>query len=190
MTRALVAVLVTLGLAAPASAAPPELFVRESPWDTHEEVGDWIPLATAPVTNYVGGYEIGYRMQAAGFQRAALTVTGVPDGVPTQPPGTAPFCGGHNGAVGEISSLGQELQFEGNGRYTVSVSVLAGDRGDCLTQGETATGAFDVAAMVAPAVTGELVLRRTSAGQRHPARDRAGAARWLAGRSVHARLRR
>ena len=89
MTRALIAGTITLGLAAPASAAPPELFVRESPWDTHEEVGDWIPLATAPVTNYVGGYEIGYRMQAAGFQRAALTVTGVPDGVPTQPPGTS-----------------------------------------------------------------------------------------------------
>lgn len=168
MTRALIAVLITLGLAAPASAAPPELFVRESPWDTHEEVGDWIPLATAPVTNYVGGYEIGYRMQAAGFQRAALTVTGVPDGVPTQPPGTAPFCTGRNGAVGEIASLGQELQFEGNGRYTVSVSVLAGDRGDCLTAGETATGFFDVAALLTPTVTGELVLRRISPGSGTP----------------------
>ena len=164
MTRALIVLLITLGLAAPAAAAPPELFVRESPWDTHEEVSDWIPLAGAPVTNYVGGYEIGYRVQTAGFQRAALTVTGVPDGVPTQPPGTAPFCTGRSGAVGEIASLGQELQFEGNGRYTVSVSVLAGDRGDCLTAGETATGFFDVAAMLTPAATGELVLRRTSPG--------------------------
>ena len=69
---------------------------------------------------------------------------------------------------GEIVSLGQELQFEGNGRYTVSVSVLAGDRGDCLTAGETATGSFDVAAMLTPTVTGELVLRSHVAGRRTP----------------------
>lgn len=160
MTRGLIALLVFLGLAAPASAAPPELFVRESPWWSHEEVSDWLPLATAPVSTFVGGYEIGYRLQTAGFQRAALRVTGVPDGVPTQPYHVTPVCVGRNGAVGDIVTMEQELQFEGNGRYTVAVSVLPGDRGDCLTQGETATGSWDVAATLAPTVIGELVLRR------------------------------
>jgi hypothetical protein len=168
VTRALIALLVTLGLAAPAAAAPPELFVRESPWDTHEEVSDWIPLATAPVSTFVGGYEIGYRLQTAGFQRAAVRVTGVPDGVPTQPSFVTPVCVGRNGAVGDIVTMEQELQFEGNGRYTVAVSVLPGDRGDCLTQGETATGSWDVAATLAPTVIGELVLRRTSPGSGTP----------------------
>jgi hypothetical protein len=156
VTRALIAVLLLTAFAAPASAAPPELFVRESPWDTHEPVSGWLPLATAPVSTYVGGYEIGYRLQVGGFQRAALTIAAVPQAVPVQ----APFCTGRNGAAGEIVSAGPELQFAGNGTYTVSVSVLAGTSGDCLTQGETATGSFGVAAMAAPTVVGSLVLRR------------------------------
>jgi hypothetical protein len=160
VTRALIAVLVALAFApASAAAAPPELFVRESPWDTHEPVSDWMPLAAAPVSTYVGGYEIGYRLQVAGFQRVALTIASVPHGVLMQP-NSAPFCTGRNGAAGDIVSAGPELQFEGNGTYTVSVSVLAGDRGDCLTQGETATGSFGVSALVAPTVVGELILRR------------------------------
>ena len=56
------------------------------PWDTHEPASDWIPLAAAPSLDYLGGYEIGYRLQASGepneFQRVALRVAGVPDGRP------------------------------------------------------------------------------------------------------------
>src|SRR5689334_15869617 len=159
MKRLLLILVVSLMFAAPAAAAPPELFVRESPWDTHEPVSDWIPLASAPVSSYVGGYEIGYRLQVAGFQRAALTIAAVPHGA-TVLPNSAPYCTGRNGAAGDIVSAGGELQFEGNGTYTVSVSVLAGDRGDCLTQGETATGSFGVAAALTPTVVGQLVLRR------------------------------
>ena len=128
-------------------------------------------------------------MQAAGFQRAALTVTGVPDGVPTQPPGTAPFCTGRNGAVGEIASLGQELQFEGNGRYTVSVSVLAGDRGlpdgggdrdRLLRRRRVAHADRDRGARPAPH------LHRAAALPRSRTEPRGGSA----GRSVHASVRR
>jgi hypothetical protein len=110
------------------------------------------------VTSYVAGYEIGYRLQAAGFQRVALTVAGVPDGAPSQPYNATPFCVGRNGAAGDIVAAGPELQFEGNGRYTVSVSVGAGM--DCTTAGETATGAFDVAARPAVSVAGEPVVHR------------------------------
>jgi hypothetical protein len=146
------AVLASLGLAAPAQAAAPELFVRLQPWDTHEAVSDWIPLASAPTFGYVGGYEIGYRLQVAGFQQAALTVTGVPDGQPTQPSNAEPFCVGRNGAAGTIVAAGPELQFEGNGTYSVKVSVGGAD---CTTAGESATASFTVAASAVPVLVGE-----------------------------------
>ena len=66
------------------------------PWDTHEPAGDWIPLASAPALEYLGGYQIGYRLQASGepneLQRVALTVAGVPDGQPSQPYNAQPYC--------------------------------------------------------------------------------------------------
>jgi hypothetical protein len=159
--RALAAVagaLASVVVAAPASAfSPPELFVRLQPWNTHEAVSDWIPLASAPVLNYLGGYQVGYRLQASGqpneFQRAALAVAGVPDGVPTQPSASPPYCVGRAGAVGSIVEAGPELQFEGDGRYTVTVSVGAGL--DCQSAGASTTASFDVDVHVAPALVGE-----------------------------------
>jgi hypothetical protein len=45
----LAAVLASLAVAAPASAAGPELFVRLQRGDiTHQPASDWIPLASAP----------------------------------------------------------------------------------------------------------------------------------------------
>ena len=139
MTRARVLAVVagalaTAVLAAPAAAfTAPELFVRMQPWDTHEPASDWIPLAAAPALDYLGGYEIGYRLQASGepneFQRVALTVAGVPDGVPTQPLAAPPYCVGRAGTVGTIVAAGPELQFEGTGTYTVTVSVGPGAGG-------------------------------------------------------------
>jgi hypothetical protein len=142
----------TLVLAAPASAAAPELFVRTQKWDTHEETGAWMPLAAAPSLDYLGGYEIGYRLQTAGFQRVALTIAAVPDGAPTQPSNAPPYCVGRSGAVGDIVPAGPELQFEGNGTYTVKVSVGPGL--DCLTSGESNTGSFAVDVHVAPSLVG------------------------------------
>jgi hypothetical protein len=148
----------SLTVAVPASAfAPPELFVRPQTWSTHEPAGDWIPLATAPALNYLGGYLIGYRLQASGqpneFQRVALAVTGVPDGSPTQPSASSPFCVGRAGAPGTIVEAGPELQFEGNGAYSVSVSVGAGL--DCQTAGASTAAAFSVDVHVAPVQVGE-----------------------------------
>jgi hypothetical protein len=142
-------------LVTPAVAAPPELFVRTQKWDTHEETGPWLPLASAPALNYLGGYEIGYRRQTAG-ERVALTIVGVPDGTPTQPSNDEPFCVGS--FPGEIVSAGPELQFEGSGPYTVKVSVGAGM--DCTTAGESSTGSFSVDAPVAPTLVGAPLIFR------------------------------
>jgi hypothetical protein len=110
---ALLGVLVSLLLAAPAGAVftPPELFVRAQLGGIeHQPASDWIPLSAAPTFNYIGGFQIGYRLQATGvngnFQTAALTILGVPDGQPTQPTNTPPYCVGKNGTAGEITPVG------------------------------------------------------------------------------------
>jgi hypothetical protein len=166
-------VLASVACAAPASAfTPPELFVRMQPWDTHEPVSDWIPLASAPALNYLGGYQVGYRLQASGqpheFQRVAMTIARVPDGSPTQPFASPPYCVGRAGAVGEIVDAAAELQFEDDGAYTVTVSVGAGSEGssDCLS-GPSTTGTFSVDVHVAPELVGRPVNFRATP----PARD-------------------
>jgi hypothetical protein len=148
-------VIASLVLAAPAVAAPPELFVRIQRWDTHEETGPWLPLASAPAINYLGGYEVGYRRQSP-TERVALTIVGVPDGTPTQPSNDEPFC--VSSFPGDIVSAGPELQFEGSGSYTVKVSVGAG--ADCTTAGESSSGSFTVDAPVTPSVVGAPLIYR------------------------------
>ncbi len=70
--------------------------MRAQTWDTHEPAGDWLPIASAPSIAYVGGYEIGYRLQDSGepnqLQRVALRIAGVPDGQPSQPYNAEPYC--------------------------------------------------------------------------------------------------
>ena len=166
-------ILTGLVAAAPAGAAfsPPELFVRPQPWDTHEPVGDWMPLASAPALDYVGGYEIGYRLQASGepnqLQRVALTVTGVPDGQPSQPYNATPFCVTRVGTPGDIVAAGPELQFEGEGAYAVRVSVgpSSGGASGCLS-GESSTGSFAVTSRSVPSLVGSpLSFRATPAAE-------------------------
>jgi hypothetical protein len=142
--RALLGLIAGTALVAPAQAfAAPELFVRMQRWDTHEPASDWIPLASGPSLNYLGGYEIGYRLETAGFQQVSLTVDAVPDGRPTQ---ASPFCVGRSGAAGDIQAAGPELQFEGVGTYTVTVRIC--------TSGSSSSGSFRVDAPVAPSVVG------------------------------------
>jgi hypothetical protein len=145
-TLAATAVLVaSLALAAPASAAP-ELFVRMQPWNDSEPVSDWIPLASTPSLDYLAGYQIGYKLQSAS-ESAQLTVTGVPDGTPTQPYNDPPDCEPQLGTPGDIVTIGSQLQFEGDGTYTVSVSVGCGS--------PSSTGSFTVTTMVAPLLVGQ-----------------------------------
>ena len=154
-------VLASLACAAPAAAqlTAPELFVRPQPWDTHEPAGDWQPLASAPVLEYTGGYQIGFRMQASGEpanrQSIALSVAGVPDGQPSQPYNATPYCVIRAGAPGEIQEAAPELQFEGDGAYTVTVSIGPGAAGGtACAGGPSTTGAFTVVARAAPRLIG------------------------------------
>lgn len=159
MKRVLLGLVASLVLATPAQAfTPPELFVRTQRWDTHEESGPWLPLASAPALNYLGGYQIGYKLQdsaaANDFQTVALTIVSVPDGDPTQP-NNEPFCVGRAGTPGTIVEAGPELQFEGDGTYTVKVNVGDGPAGTaCLSEPST-TGSFRVPTRVTPTLFGQ-----------------------------------
>jgi hypothetical protein len=154
----------------PAGAfTPPELYVRLTHANStdHTPVSDWMPLSAAPRLNWLGGYEIGYVFQDAPGsghpQRAALKVTGVPDGNPTQPHNT-PYCTRGPGTVGAIVPVGVPIQFEGSGAYAVSVSVgpPSGGPNDCMAGPGTATstGSFTVDAPAAPAVAGSPLVFR------------------------------
>jgi len=167
---AVAGVLASLLLAAAPAAAftPPELFVRAQTWDTHEETGPWLPLASAPTLNFLGGYEIGYRLQESPDQyerqNVALQVTGVPDGAPTQPSNASPYCGTRAGTVGDIVAVAPELQFEGVGSYAVKVSIgpSAGGPADCLS-GPSSAGSFGVDVHVAPELVGTPYVHRDRA---------------------------
>jgi hypothetical protein len=97
----LLGIVASLLLASPASAAftPPELFIRLM--KEGQPASDWMPLSSPPVLNWLGGYQIGFRLQPTGvgsgpgnFQTIALTYTGVPDGSPSQPLTVPPYCTG------------------------------------------------------------------------------------------------
>jgi hypothetical protein len=158
LLAALAGLIASVALPASASAfTPPELYVRLQTWNTHEAASGWMPLASASRLNYLAGYQIGYKLQpspeANNFQRVALTVTGVPDGDPTQPYNAAPYCVGRAGAAGTIVEAGPELQFEGDGRYSVKVSI--GADLDCVTAGQSSSGSLSIDVHAAPAVVGE-----------------------------------
>jgi hypothetical protein len=172
-----------LGLAAgllwtvPAGAfTPPAIYVRLAHANSidHTAQSDWIALSTAPHLKWIGGYEIGYAFEDAPgpthVQHAALQVTGVPDGQPTQPR-NQPYCLGGPGTVGTIVPVSAEaVQFEGVGTYTVTVSVgpPSGGPKDCMVPGPataSATGSFTVDMPVTLAVVGHpLAFRAKSIG--------------------------
>jgi hypothetical protein len=158
----LLGICASLLLASPASAAftPPELFVRLQRADiTHEPASDWIALAAAPQLDYIGGFQIGYRLQRTGvngnFQTAALAITGVPDGQPTQPGNSPPYCVGKNGTEGVITPVGSEIQFEGDGTYSFSVSLGDTAGTGCVGGPATTAASFAVDVHVAPQRTGD-----------------------------------
>ena len=158
----LLGICASLLLASPASAAltAPELFVRLQRADiTHEPASDWIALAAAPQLDYIGGFQIGYRLQRTGvngnFQTAALSITGVPDGQPTQPSNSPPYCVGKNGTEGAITPVGSEIQFEGDGTYSFSVSLGDTIGTGCVGGPATTAASFTVDVHVAPQRTGD-----------------------------------
>jgi hypothetical protein len=158
----LLGICASLVLASPAGAAftAPELFVRLQRADiSHEPASDWMALAAVPGLDYIGGFQIGYRLQPTGvngnFQAAALAITGVPDGQPTQPSNTPPYCVGKNGTAGTITPVGAEIQFEGDGTYSFSVSLGDTTGTGCVGGPATTAASFTVDVHVAPQLVGE-----------------------------------
>jgi len=150
----LLAVLAVLAFAAPASAFdPPELFVRTS---DPTAPGPWLALASAPTFEYMGPVDIGMRVQPSpavrNRQAVVWSATSVPDGQPTQPTNNPPTCVNVIGEVGEIVQVSPLLQYEGNGSYTVAVSV-GPDTDSCKT-GPTTSGSFTYAAHSDPHLDG------------------------------------
>jgi hypothetical protein len=161
----LVGIVASLLLASPASAAftPPELFIRLM--KDGQPASDWMPLSSPPVLNWLGGYQIGFRLQPTGvgsgpgnFQTIALTYTGVPDGSPSQPSTVPPYCIGRNGTAGEIQSVVEiPIQYEGNGTYAFTVTLGPGPtQTGCFGAGSQTTNAsFGVDVHVAPQLVGQ-----------------------------------
>jgi hypothetical protein len=177
VTRALAAAVLALALlpaSASAAFSPPELFIKLQPWTSHEAVSDWIPLASAPTVDYLGGYQIGYRLQPSdaeyGRQLVAMTINATPDGTVTQPHAAPPYCSTQAGAAGTIVDVAPEMQFDGVGTYTITVAIGpdGGDEDDCLT-GPSTTASFTVASGATPRVVGTPFSFRSK-----PARDNPG----------------
>jgi hypothetical protein len=127
-----------------------------------EPASDWMPLTSSPVFNWLGGYEIGFRLQTSAegnnFQTVALTFTGVPDGRPTQPLLMPPYCVGRGGTPGTIMPVDEiPIQFEGDGAYSIAVSLGPGpaQTGCFGAGGRTTNASFGVAVHVAPELVGD-----------------------------------
>jgi hypothetical protein len=170
LRTALLGLLASLLWAAPAGAfTAPALYLRLAHANSTDptSASGWMPLSAAPRLNWLGGYEIGYAFEdapgAGASQHAALQITGVPDGHPTQPLNT-PYCSGGPGTVGAIVPIGTVIQFEGSGVYTATVSVgpPSGGPNSCIAGPGTASssGSFTVDAPVAPTLFGRPLIFR------------------------------
>ena len=159
MRALLVAVLASLALATPASAfTPPELFVRLM--QEGQPASDWMPLSSPPLLNWIGGYQVGFRLQPSAqgnnFQTISLTYTGVPDGSPSQPLTGSPYCIGRAGTPGEIQSVVEiPIQYEGNGTYSFAATLGPGPTQTGCVGGQTTNGSFAVDVHVAPQLIGQ-----------------------------------
>jgi hypothetical protein len=160
----LLGILASLLLATPASAFDtPVLYLRLM--KEGQPASDWMPLTSAPVLNWIGGYQVGFALQPTGvgpgpanFQTVALTYTGVPDGSPSQPLTVPPYCIGRNGAEGEIQPVVEiPIQYEGNGTYSFTVTLGPGptQTGCFGMDGKTASASFGVDVHVTPQLIGQ-----------------------------------
>jgi hypothetical protein len=155
----LLGILASLFLAAPARAdfIAPELFIRLM--SEGQPASDWMPLSSPPVFNWIGGYQIGFRLQPStdgnNRQTVALTYTGVPDGSPSQPLTGSPYCIGRAGTAGEIQSVVEiPIQYEGNGTYSFTVTLGPFPAQSGCVGGKTTSASFAVDTHVAPQLVG------------------------------------
>ena len=107
------------------------------------------------------------------FQRVALAVTGVPDGSPTQPSASSPFCVGRAGGAGD-DRRGRARAPVRRRRRVQRECRSVGAGLDCQAAGASTAGAFSVDVHVAPAQVGEPQSFRVTPLTGEPVRRRSG----------------
>jgi hypothetical protein len=136
-------------VAAPAQAlSPPDVFLQELD-ASDQPTGAWIPFQGAHMHS-VNGYEIGVRLQDTGQpgnpQRFLVQVTSVPDGHPDQEQ-IYSLCFRQTGNAGDIVKPDERVRYEGDGTYSLSVTVSIGpDASAACSVGPTTTGSFTASA--------------------------------------------
>jgi hypothetical protein len=164
---AIVALLIAIPLmTAPAAAGTfnsPEVFLKEL--DASDlPTGNWVPLA-GPHMHSVNGYEIGVRLQDTGVagnrQRILIQVTGVPDGHPDQK-NIYNLCVFQSGAAGDIVQPDERVRYEGDGTYSLAVTVSTGtdESTHCsdAPDAKTTTGSFTASAPTSARFEGHMLL--------------------------------
>ena len=154
---ALIAALV-LSPSAQALSAP-EVYLQEL--DASDvPAGGWVPLAGARMRS-VNGYEIGVKLQDSGQpanrQRFLVRVTSVPDGRPDQRE-IYSLCFSQSGAAGQIVRPDERVRYEGDGAYSLAVTVSTGpDASANCDAGATTTGSFTASAPATARFVGRLL---------------------------------
>jgi hypothetical protein len=152
--------------APPAQALPaqalsaPAVFLKQLD-ESNMPIGDWIPLAGAKLHS-LGGYEVGVGLQDTGLpgnrQRILVQMTSVPDGHPDQSE-IFSLCFPQSGTAGQIADTTERVSYEGDGTYSLSVTVSTGpDASTDCTTGATTTGSFTASAPTTVAFLGHLVI--------------------------------
>lgn len=137
----------------------PEVYLQEL-GASDVPAGGWVPLAGARMRS-VDGYEIGVRLQDSGQpgnrQRFLVRVTSVPDGHPDQRE-VYSLCFSQSGAAGQIVKPDERVRYEGDGAYSLAVTVSTGtDASSNCTAGPTTTGSFTASAPTAVRFVGRLL---------------------------------
>lgn len=154
---ALIAALV-LSPSAQALSAP-EVYLQEL--DASDvPAGGWVPLAGARMRS-VNGYEIGVKLQDSGQpgnrQRFLVRVTSVPDGRPDQRE-IYSLCFSQSGAAGQIVRPDERVRYEGDGAYSLAVTVSTGpDASANCAAGPTTAGSFTASAPATARFVGRLL---------------------------------
>jgi len=162
---ALSALIAALFSAAPAQAlSPPEVFLKEVD-ESNMPIGDWTALAGAKMHS-VNGYEVGVKLQDTGQpgnrQRILVQMTSVPDGHPDQA-NIFSLCFPQSGTAGQIADTTERVSYEGEGAYSLSVTVSTGtDASTNCTAGATTSGSFTASAPTTVAFLGHLLIHDPS----------------------------
>jgi hypothetical protein len=157
---ALVALVAGLIAAPPASAlSQPEVFLKELTAG-EQTVGDWVPLAGASMHS-VTGYDLGVRLQDTGQpgnrQRILVQVTSVPDGHPDQQ-NIYSLCFQQSGPAGQIARIDEQVRYEGDGPYGLTVTVSTGtDVSTNCAGGPSTSGSFTASARTRVRFVGHLL---------------------------------